>query len=272
MKTLSTRVISAVVAVLILIGLIYFYDVRGLKGVVCLASLLGGRELVRMLYKPEEARFLQAVVFLFSLLVFGVTAFFPAFALLGFAGISVLFCAFCIIAEKKFADLESLKFFMSKGVLGFLYTGVLPGLAYQILCLHSGKIWFLGMLLIVFAGDTLAYAFGMLFGKHKISPVISPKKSLEGAVGGLIGSTLAGAFLFLFLPSYPLWILALGGLLTGFISQVGDFFESLIKRVANRKDSGTIMPGHGGILDRIDGVLFAVPIFLTFASLLEKLF
>lgn len=272
MKTLSTRVISAIIAAGILIAVFYFYDVVGLKTLVIVTPFLGVRELVRMLYKPEDQRGLQILFGAFALFIFGVTSQFPEFSMLGFACLSVLFCAFCLINEKKFVDLESLKFFMSKGVLGFLYVGVLPGLAYQILNLNHGKIWFLSMLAVVFAGDTFAYAFGVLFGKHKISPVISPKKSVEGALGGLLGSTLVGGLIYFFLPQYPIWILALGGLLTGFISQLGDFFESLIKRIANRKDSGTIMPGHGGILDRLDGVLFGAPIFLTFASLLEKLF
>jgi phosphatidate cytidylyltransferase len=128
------------------------------------------------------------------------------------------------------------------------------------------------MLFIIFAGDTLAYGFGVLWGKHKISPVISPKKSFEGAAGGLLGSLLAGGITHFFLPQYPIAILALAGAVTGLVSQLGDFFESLLKRIANRKDSGALMPGHGGLLDRLDGVLFGTPIFLTFACLIEKFF
>jgi len=272
MKTISTRVVSAIVAVIIVAALIYFFDIQGLRFLIYLTPFLGVRELVRMLYKREEAPGLQIFFVLLTLIIFFITARAIDFSMLSFASLSVLFCAFCILNEKKFSDLEALKFFMSKGVLGFLYIGVLPGLAYQITELKNGEIWFLSLLAVVFAGDTLAYGFGMLWGKHKISPLISPKKSFEGALGGLLGSLLAGGAIHFFLPQYDIWILMLVGVLTGFISQLGDFFESLLKRVANRKDSGTIMPGHGGILDRLDGVLFGVPIFLTFAHLIEKLF
>lgn len=272
MKTISTRVISAIVAVILVIALIYFYDIQGLRFLVYITPFLCVRELVRMLYKREEAPGLQWFFVLLSLLTFFITAKAPEFGILGFASLSVIYCSFCVLNEKKFSDLEALKFFMSKGVLGFMYVGVLPGLAYRILDLKNGKIWFLSMLFVVFAGDTMAYVFGTLWGKHKISPLISPKKSFEGAMGGLLGSLLAGGAIHFFLPQYAFWILALVGILTGFISQLGDFFESLLKRVANRKDSGTIMPGHGGILDRLDGVLFGAPIFLTFATLIEKLF
>jgi phosphatidate cytidylyltransferase len=272
MKTISTRVVSAIIAVIIVISLIYFYDIQGLRWLVYLTPFLAVRELVRMLFKPGEASGLQIFFVVLTLIIFFITARAPDFSMVGFASLGVIFCAFCILNEKKFADLEALKFFMSKGILGFLYVGVLPGLAFQILNLKYGKIWFLSMLAVVFAGDTMAYCFGMLWGKHKVSPLISPKKSFEGAVGGLLGSLLAGGAIHFFLPQFSVWILMLVGVLTGFISQLGDFFESLLKRVANRKDSGTMMPGHGGILDRLDGVLFGAPIFLTFAFLIEKLF
>jgi phosphatidate cytidylyltransferase len=146
-------------------------------------------------------------------------------------------------------------------------------MAYRILEIPHGKVWFLTMLLIVFAGDTFAYLTGMMWGNKKILPKISPKKTIVGSIGGLVGSGVAGALSGLyFLTHVPLWGLILVSLLTGIVAQLGDLFESMLKRVANRKDSGSLMPGHGGVLDRLDGVLFGTPILLAGALLLENLF
>lgn len=114
--------------------------------------------------------------------------------------------------------------------------------------------------------DTCAYATGMLIGKHKLAPVLSPKKSIEGSVGGVIGSALVGAlFSRIFLvPATQepgmIWLVALIGAVGAVISQVGDLAASAIKRNHDIKDYGKLIPGHGGIMDRFDSVLFTAPI------------
>ena len=93
-----------------------------------------------------------------------------------------------------------------------------------------------------------------------------------GSLGGLLGSMLAGAVSAgFFLTSVPIWMMVVLALVTGVLAQLGDLFESMMKRIANRKDSGSIMPGHGGVLDRLDGVLFGAPIVLAGALLIEKI-
>ena len=107
--------------------------------------------------------------------------------------------------------------------------------------------------------DTCAYCVGMLIGKHKMAPVLSPKKSVEGAVGGVAGAALLG-FLFQLAtdgPSYEYAVICAVGAL---ISMVGDLAASAIKRNMEIKDYGTLIPGHGGILDRFDSVIFTAPI------------
>lgn len=103
-------------------------------------------------------------------------------------------------------------------------------------------------------------------------PKISPKKSIEGSIGGLAGSMVAAIVTLSFVPKVPLWSVVILGLLVGVVAQLGDLYESMLKRVADVKDSGKLMPGHGGILDRLDGVLFASPILLLGASILERVF
>lgn len=119
---------------------------------------------------------------------------------------------------------------------------------------------------VTWATDTGAYAFGRMFGRHKLIPSVSPAKTIEGALGGLLISVL-GAWLyvqfllkpFAHLSMLPLSIVAFG-LIVGFVGQVGDLAESLLKRDAGVKDSSKLLPGHGGILDRFDSLLFVLPV------------
>jgi phosphatidate cytidylyltransferase len=109
-------------------------------------------------------------------------------------------------------------------------------------------------------GDSAAYFLGCRFGRHKLYPAVSPNKSIEGAVAGLGGSILGVIIAKLTcFPEIALVDGVVAALLIGSFSQVGDLFESLLKRSFGVKDSGTIIPGHGGILDRLDSILFAAP-------------
>jgi len=120
------------------------------------------------------------------------------------------------------------------------------------------------LLVILCTNDTLAYLFGSLFGKHKIWTKVSPKKSWEGFFGGLI-FTVAVSYFFIHIPYFQTDISSNSYIWMGFAFVViiagtlGDFAESMVKRVAQQKDSGAILPGHGGVFDRIDSMLFAVP-------------
>jgi phosphatidate cytidylyltransferase len=110
------------------------------------------------------------------------------------------------------------------------------------------------------SGDTGAYYAGRFFGKHKLAPAISPAKTLEGFAGGIV-LTLIVALIFqlFFLSAYGLLPMLILALITAVVAPLGDLFESMQKRVAGVKDSGRLLPGHGGMLDRIDALLFAAP-------------
>lgn len=125
----------------------------------------------------------------------------------------------------------------------------------------EGISWIFFLLAIVFAGDTSAFYFGTYFGRHKLSPGISPGKTIEGSIGGILANILVGSgFKLLLFPHVPWGICLLFFILIGIAGQVGDLYESALKRKAGVKDSGNILPGHGGILDRIDALLFATPV------------
>ncbi len=121
---------------------------------------------------------------------------------------------------------------------------------------------------VTFMGDVWAYLVGMRFGKHKLIPKVSPKKSVEGSIAGLVASGLTGIVLgyFLQLP-YPLWLCLIVGISCGIAGQIGDLMESAFKRASGFKDSGRLLPGHGGVLDRIDSLMLSMPVAYIFFAL-----
>ena len=125
---------------------------------------------------------------------------------------------------------------------------------------ENGLAWLFFMCLITWAGDTGAYFAGRSFGRRKLFERVSPNKTLEGAFGGALLSILVAlTYAYYILPNIPLFHAALLGLVLNFLGVSGDLFESLLKREANVKDSGWILPGHGGVLDRMDSMLIIAP-------------
>jgi phosphatidate cytidylyltransferase len=121
---------------------------------------------------------------------------------------------------------------------------------------------------MVMLTDTGAYYTGRSLGRHKLAPRVSPGKTVEGAVGGFITATLAGPLCrYTFFPEIPLWQAVLLGAAIGLVGQVGDLAESMLKRGAKVKDSGNLLPGHGGMLDRVDSILFCAPLLYYYARL-----
>ena len=132
-----------------------------------------------------------------------------------------------------------------------------------ILMMDNGK-WLLGLAITtVVLADVGGYVVGKLFGRHKLAPTISPGKTWQGLMGGLLFQLLLIAALKISLPDTDLFKLALLIIPVGLISVVGDLFESMIKRQRGVKDSSALLPGHGGVLDRLDGVMAAMPLFLV---------
>jgi phosphatidate cytidylyltransferase len=175
----------------------------------------------------------------------------------------ILLWTLSLISLHNTGQLTRITDFQSKSALGIVYMGLSPAFILRILDLPQGLNWFIYLLGVVFSGDTFAYIFGILFGKNKIMPFVSPKKTWQGSLGGILGSLLAGFICWkTLLPEINLSATLILAAISGFVGQFGDFFESLLKRVADVKDSGRIMPGHGGVLDRIDGILFAGPVVL----------
>ncbi|MFO7885708.1 MAG: phosphatidate cytidylyltransferase [Desulfobacteraceae bacterium] len=130
---------------------------------------------------------------------------------------------------------------------------------------ENGALFVLWLWIIIGVSDTGAFYVGRNFGRHFLAPRVSPKKTVEGALGGLGAAVVSGViFSLLFLPDISFFTAAVFALTAAAAGQTGDLFESAMKRSCSIKDSGKILPGHGGLLDRLDGLLFAVPIAYGF--------
>lgn len=258
-----TRLISGVVLVaiaLVTIGLGNWV----LFATLLLVSLIGARELYQAMKVSKKG---------FSLLELG-----------GYAGI-ILYYLGMVFLEEKFhlaailAGLVILMFIyvfrypeyhahqVMEAFFGIVYVGVMLSCIYQARMLPGGHFHVWLIFLCSWGCDTCAYCAGMLFGKHKMAPVLSPKKSVEGAVGGVAGAVLLGV-IFAAVTKGPAaeyaGICGAGAL----ISMVGDLAASAVKRNMEIKDYGKLIPGHGGILDRFDSVIFTAPVIYYLALVL----
>ncbi len=142
----------------------------------------------------------------------------------------------------------------------FVALVALKAINHEAMPYYGGSLVFLVML-TVWAADTGAYFAGRAFGKHKLMPNVSPAKTIEGLLGGLLMTMIVVAGVMYFSPEQELGLVIGVTLFVAIVSAVGDLSESMFKRVAEIKDSGTILPGHGGVLDRIDSLTAALPIF-----------
>jgi phosphatidate cytidylyltransferase len=179
----------------------------------------------------------------------------------------VSFGTYCV-APKKTVEGVAAKIALT--ALGVLYVGTFGALIGLLRDRTYGVFWVFALLGMTWLNDTLAYFFGHKFGRHKLAPMISPGKTTEGFVGGYLG-TLTGFVLFWkLLPNDVTLVQGLAlTLLVGLFGPLGDLCESLIKRSFYVKDSGNIIPGHGGMLDRIDALLFTAPVVYAFAALVH---
>lgn len=152
-------------------------------------------------------------------------------------------------------------------IFGSIYLGYLFSFILKIKDLPNGNYFLISLLIITWANDTGAYLIGTKLGKNKIFPKISPKKTIEGSIGGIIFG-IASTFAFKSWLNLTFYELLSLGLIISIIAQLGDLFESVLKRGSGIKDSGTLVPGHGGILDCLDSLMFTAPVFYYYIILL----
>ena len=198
---------------------------------------------------------------LFSVLLWGNPEFIVPAVYMALLGSAILF----LVSYSRWSNVtwNWAAFFM-----GIAYVGVCAAHLGLLRYLPMGKEWVLFLLVTVFCGDAGAYYVGKGIGRHKLCPNVSKGKTVEGAAGGLILNAIAAFFLwFVLLKEIDPRVLVPLALVIGAVGQVGDLVESMVKRSAGVKDSGSILPGHGGILDRVDAVLLASPFLYWILSL-----
>jgi phosphatidate cytidylyltransferase len=262
-----TRIISGLVGMALLIAVLYLGSIV-LGVVVSIIAAIGLYEFYNSVSQVKNIHPIKLVGYfsIIPLLIIGLQktgAFHLDTGIL--TGLSVCLLIFATMAvivfgHKKFSIIDA-----CVTAFGIAYIPFLMSFIILIRNMDHGVI----LIWLIFIGawgtDTLAYTFGRLFGRRKIIPEISPKKTLAGALGGIFGCTALMIVFGLIVKNYfSLEInyiaLILLGIFCGMISQIGDWSASAIKRYVNVKDFGNIMPGHGGVLDRFDSILFVAPV------------
>lgn len=275
-SNLFVRVVSSVVLLPLLIALIVFGSAAVWAGFLLVAAFLGGLEFMKMT-NGEESSATRVLSVVFALI--------PSVLCYLFAGENAPFvneyswlvviggfsasiwCAFLFNCFRQ-RVIER----VSRVITATLSCSCYVGLLFLFLALYkrdlgdSANAWIFTLMAMTWLSDTGAYFTGRAFGKHKLAPILSPKKTVEGALGGFAASLLAAfAAKFIAFPEMSsLWVVLLA-VVANFLAQMGDLSESLIKRSCGVKDSGNIIPGHGGILDRVDALIFSAPWVYLFA-------
>jgi len=255
------RIMVAVVGIPVLLALLYLAPAWALTAVVALLSAIAIYEALCSTGFLKHSR-----ITAYSILLAGLIPFWVAYdgrplpALLGL--FLYVVCMFCdAMASHKAVRLEEMggAFFLSVFIPFFLSSFL------RIRQMEAWRAYVLLPFVVAFLSDAFALFAGMAFGKHKLAPELSPKKTVEGAIGGLAGATVcAVAYGLLFEPLFGvtgvrLWALAVYGVVGSVLSQLGDLSFSYLKREYGIKDFGNILPGHGGVLDRFDSVIFCAP-------------
>ena len=259
----KTRLISGIVLVIIALATI----ISGswiLFFTLLAVSLIGMRELYKVMkVSDEHVTVLELVGYLGAVLYYiAMKADFGNYGTMAIIISMILILFVYVFGYPKYhADQVMAAFF------GVVYVAVMLSFIYLTRSLPDGKFLVWLIFLCSWGCDTCAYCVGMLIGKHKMAPVLSPKKSIEGAVGGVAGAALLGVIYAAAtqgkMAEYAL-ICAVGAL----ISMVGDLAASAIKRNQNIKDYGKLIPGHGGILDRFDSVIITAPVIYYLAKMI----
>ena len=257
-----TRIISSIVSLPILLAIIYFGTPFHFFLLLEFAIFIGLYEFYRMIEKGGLGCYKWAGIILGILL--SAAIFKGAYINLVIAS-SVIILFIIRIFEGNTSD--NTFSYVSNTIFGIVYVSFLMSYLGVIRASgDNGRELIFFVLLITWMGDTTAYYGGKGFGKHKLAPAISPKKTVEGAIIGLIGSIVGAIIAKSWFLDISILNAIAAGILIGVFGQFGDLSESIIKRNLQVKDSGGIIPGHGGILDRVDSLLFSAPVFYYYYS------
>lgn len=262
---LGIRVLSGVVGAALVLAIILFASPKWFNLVVSVACIISLYELCKT-FKLLEKKPMAVLVFVFALLLLsavfmGFSRDFLTLILVGYLML-LLICAIFWNGKIKFSDVCTAFFSLIYAVLLLYHIGFIRSMQNGVALLF---IPFLG----AWMPDTFAYFSGTLFGKHKLIPSVSPKKTVEGAIGAVIGCIISFVVYGLIVDyavglSVNYLTLIILAVLCAIVAQLGDLSASVIKREFGVKDFGNLIPGHGGIIDRIDSLIFVAPLVYYF--------
>ena len=260
----KTRLLSGIVLVILALGIIISGGYVTLFSLLAI-SLIGMFELYRV-FKLEETPMAILSYAMAALYYCNLTWGWIADPFIMVMGLLIALMFVYVFSYPKYEAKDVMAIFF-----GLFYVAVMLSYVYQIRTLTNGVYLAFLIFICSWGCDTCAYCVGVLFGKHKMAPVLSPKKSIEGAVGGVVGTALLTVlYTYVFRAQMGLGlrsivVLAIISMIAALISMVGDLTASAIKRNYDIKDYGTLIPGHGGIMDRFDSMMITAPIIYYLA-------
>lgn len=262
---MKKRILSAIIMLLICIPIIYFGD-KSFRIGIAVVSMLALREMIDLKKSHHKIPKLVELISYLALL-FIVLAEYEGYSILfgiTYKGIAILLLS--ILSLCLFYKKEE---YTATDALGLIGTILLLGTAFNTMILvRNLGLWdFCSLILIFILTDTFALFCGMAFGKHKLIPHVSPNKTWEGSIGGTLIATIGVSVFYHYLISPVTWKIVLGILILSCIGQIGDLIFSKIKRENNIKDFSNLIPGHGGVLDRLDSTITIMLGYLIIYSL-----
>ena len=264
-SSMKTRIWTGVVGLPLLIAIMYLGGFVLVIGVSALAffGIIEYTRAVNRMFRPKINRILMIALAVMLMVTIKLDYYFLMPVLL--VSFIVIFCY-----EILSGNVEIQR--GSATLMGLIYVPVMFGHLFLFETVNKGAYYMWLIFVIAFTTDTAAYFIGKSIGNRKIAPLISPKKTIAGSVGGVIVAALCTILYGTILSSYfsfvlPWYLYLVVGVFGSIAGQCGDLMASMIKRKAKIKDFGTILPGHGGILDRFDSILFIIPLIYIFAKL-----
>ncbi len=263
------RWITSLVLGPLVIAVLVWGGITGLAAVVCAVAVAAMREFLRIMCKCPEDSGMQIL----KMISYAACLALVMLACLGswkleFFILIANMLALSVFTLWRFPQHNDITGLAAKQVFGIVYIPVSLSVLVFIRQMEGGQFWIIWLLIVTFINDTGAFYTGTFLGRNRLAPHISPNKTIEGSLGGLLSAMTAGfVFSLIFFHDLNLALITIpGACLMAVAGQIGDLFESAMKRAIHLKDSGHILPGHGGMLDRIDGLLFAVPVLYIFLA------
>lgn len=269
MNNFKERVLTSIIFVIVLLGAIILSEFASAI-LFFFIILLGTREFYNF-FKGSDVNPQKRTGIISSLVYFTITVFIDQFSLKPIALYLLIPFTFFIFLRELFLNHKNPIANISYTLLGMIYVALPMTLLYELSFINNNQFGgeynyqiVLGFFFLLWANDTGAYLIGRKFGKHKLFERISPKKTWEGSIGGAVLGLIVGYFNAQLFPDLSLFNWMIVALLVVIFGSLGDLVESMFKRSLGIKDSGKLLPGHGGILDRFDGIFIAAPVVYTY--------